>query len=339
MLDLVASVAEMTGLRDRDEVGQSICGVLYDLVAPREMIFWHIASIDGVAHVLRTLHFGRNRTQPTLVEADSELAIPLDSCPPLKTCISRKAVLVTEMSADCSDVYFPVLGKRGVIGVLEVRANGPLHEGQTALVERLLQIYHNHLELLDYGELDGLTGLRNRKAFDDHFAHLMEDQRKVAAQSGLDGADRSCWLAVVDIDHFKSINDRFGHLLGDEVLALAARLMQKSFRRNDRLFRCGGEEFSVMLHNLTQEEATLSLENFRHQFAEFRFPQVERVTVSIGFTRLSLTDNLPSAIGRADLALYFSKQNGRNSVNWYELLLDGSQLTDSKIELNDVELF
>ena len=123
------------------------------------------------------------------------------------------------------------------------------------------------------------------------------------------------------------------------MIVTLAQVMRQTFREGDLLFRCGGEEFSVMLHNLTQEEATLSLENFRHQFAEFRFPQVERVTVSIGFTRLSLTDNLPSAFGRADRALYFSKQNGRNSVNWYELLLDGSQLTDSKIELNDVELF
>jgi diguanylate cyclase (GGDEF)-like protein len=326
----------MTGLRDRDEVGQSICGLLYDLVAPREVVFWHVASLEGIPHVVKTLHLARNPVQENVC---SDMAVSLDSSPALKTCIGRKSVIVAEISEAGSVVYFPVLGKRGVIGVLEVCAHGPLQEGQTALVERLLQIYRNHLELLDYGELDGLTGLMNRKAFDDHFAHLMDDQRRFAAQSGFEGAERSCWLAVVDIDHFKTINDRFGHLLGDEVLALAARLMQQSFRRSDRVFRCGGEEFAVMLHNLTQEEADCSLQRFREQFACFRFPQVERVTVSVGYTRLSLTDNLPSAFGRADRALYFSKQNGRNAVNWYEVLLEESHLIDSKIELNDVEMF
>jgi diguanylate cyclase (GGDEF)-like protein len=339
MLDLVASVAEMTGLRNRDEVGQSICGLLFDLIAPRELIFWHLASLDGVPCILKSLHLTRDKQSGGVVSLPSEAAVPVEACPTLRACIDRKRLQTALGATGELDQFFPVIGKRGVLGVLEVRSGGVAQDEQTALVERLLQIYRNHVELLDYGELDGLTGLMNRKAFDDHFIDVIEEQRRLSAQSGVQGVECVSWLAVIDIDHFKSVNDRFGHLLGDEVLALAARLMQQSFRHADRLFRCGGEEFAVMLHNLTQDEAEASLQRYRRRFAEFHFPQVGHVTVSVGYSRLSLTDNLPSAFGRADRALYFSKQNGRNAVHCYETLLDDARLTASPVELNDVELF
>ena len=339
MLSLVASVAEMTGLRDRDEVGQSICGLLYDLIGPHELTFWHVLSVDGVPRALRTIHLGKGDGITSDSHHDCEDSMPVDSCPSLHACVSRKAVHVARDDFHGSDLFFPVLGKRGVLGVLEVRTNNAWNPGDTALVERLLQIYSNHLALLDYGELDGLTGLMNRKAFDDHFSQLIDEQRRLAAQRGVADVERTCWLALVDIDHFKSINDRFGHLLGDEVLALAARLMQRSFRRVDRLFRCGGEEFAIMLHDLTAEEAEQSLEQFRAGYAAFPFPQVEKVTASLGFTRVSLTDNLPTAFGRADRALYYSKQNGRNRVSCYDDLLAAGLLDEKNVVLNDVELF
>jgi diguanylate cyclase (GGDEF)-like protein len=339
MLDLVASVAEMTGLRNRDEVGQSICGLICDLVTPSELIFWHLASLDGVPHVVKSLHLAYESQRYGLAPIGTEPAMPVAECAPLRLCISQRSVERRDDDDGGSELFFPVLGKRGVFGVLELRSKGRLHEGQTVLVDRLLQIYRNHLELLDYGELDGLTGLMNRKAFDDHFMHVMDEQMRLAVQNGVEGADRASWIAVIDIDHFKSVNDRFGHLLGDEVLTLAARLMQQCFRRTDRLFRCGGEEFAVMLRNLTQDEAEKTLQSFRSEVAAFRFPQVEHVTVSIGYSRLSLTDNLPSAFGRADRALYYSKQNGRNAAHCYEALVDDERLSDSAVVLNDVELF
>ena len=76
------------------------------------------------------------------------------------------------------------------------------------------------------------------------------------------------WLAVVDIDHFKLVNDRFGHLYGDEVLILVANILRSSFRNQDRIFRFGGEEFVVLLRAATLENARQGFDRFRTHWSE-----------------------------------------------------------------------
>ncbi len=118
----------------------------------------------------------------------------------------------------------------------------------------ILRIYRNFQGLLDYSERDTLTGLLNRKTFDESFLKAMAEPC-AAAGAGVAGERppgtaaraRSYWLGVIDIDHFKRVNDNHGHLIGDEVLLLLARLMRSSFRFHDRLYRFGGEEFVVLM--------------------------------------------------------------------------------------------
>src|SRR5213076_2390666 len=95
------------------------------------------------------------------------------------------------------------------------------------------------------------------------------------------------WLAVVDIDHFKRVNDKFGHLYGDEVLILIANLLQSSFRAHDRVFRFGGEEFVVLLRSTTLDNARKIIDRFRVNVEAYVFPQVGTVTVSVGFVSIS----------------------------------------------------
>jgi diguanylate cyclase (GGDEF)-like protein len=134
------------------------------------------------------------------------------------------------------------------------------------------------------------------------------------------------WIAVADIDHFKNINDRFGHLYGDEVLILLSRIMMRSFRMEDRLFRFGGEEFVIVLSPCSPSNAQMVLERFRTAIEKYDFPQVGRVTISMGYTRIRSDDLPPVAVGRGDEALYYAKRNGRNRVCSYEQLAEAGDV-------------
>ncbi|MBF0125547.1 MAG: GGDEF domain-containing protein, partial [Magnetococcales bacterium] len=136
-----------------------------------------------------------------------------------------------------------------------------------------------------------------------------------------DQEQKGVCLAVLDIDHFKRVNDRFGHLMGDEVLLLVSRLMDQCLRHTDLLFRFGGEEFIAVLIDVTPNQTALALERLRACIAAYRFPQVEQVTVSIGCVALSSDDMPTTLIDKADQALYYAKEHGRNQVCSYDVLL------------------
>jgi diguanylate cyclase (GGDEF)-like protein len=188
----------------------------------------------------------------------------------------------------------------------------------------MTRIYENHITLLNYSETDTLTGLLNRKTLERQFQKIMNQQKDAPLPHQQDTSstserrnqqeDDSYFLAVMDIDHFKRVNDQFGHIYGDEVLLLIAQLMQASFRSGDDLFRFGGEEFVVLMGPQVESSALLAVERFRQRVEQTQFPQVGQVTISIGFTRLLNFEILSTVLGRADEALYQSKSNGRNQV-------------------------
>jgi diguanylate cyclase (GGDEF)-like protein len=195
------------------------------------------------------------------------------------------------------------------------------------LIEGLVEVYANHQGLLDYSERDSLTSLLNRKTFDAHFTRITAcgtvsrqnaPPRLPERRHGEQAPEH--WLAVVDIDHFKRINDRFGHLYGDEVLILLANILKSSFRANEKIFRFGGEEFVILLRSVTLENATAVFERLRRTIEQYDFPQVGRVTISLGF--VSISGNTPVVVlGHADQALYYAKQHGRNQVQLYDRLV------------------
>jgi diguanylate cyclase (GGDEF)-like protein len=223
---------------------------------------------------------------------------------------------------------FPLLDEKSVFGLLEVDTDEGLRPRDAAFIAGMLRIVRNHVVLLDYGERDTLTGLLNRKTFESSFGKLVAHSAQ---------AEQGCWLGVIDIDHFKSVNDQHGHLFGDEVLLLVSRLMRETFRGTDRLFRFGGEEFVVVL-DASADGAKAAFERFRAAVAEYRFPQINQVTVSLGYTQVLPADSPAAAIERADAALYFGKRNGRNQSQSHERLI-AEGLLAAKAMNAEVELF
>ncbi|MEO8407164.1 MAG: GGDEF domain-containing protein [Oxalobacteraceae bacterium] len=213
------------------------------------------------------------------------------------------------------------------------------------VVHAIIAIYANHHSLLDYSQRDSLTNLLNRKTFDENFSRVLRSlaQDNIASDGPQQerrhrDATKNQWLAVIDIDHFKRVNDAFGHVYGDEVLLLMANLIRSSFRPQDSLFRFGGEEFVILLQAAELANAQRIFERFRSNVAQHHFPQVGQVTVSIGFTQIGLDATPVVILGHADLALYHAKTHDRNQVCHYETLVQNGQL-QAKISNDMVEFF
>lgn len=228
-------------------------------------------------------------------------------------------------------------------GALEVACPGPVPDASLELLTGLAILLENHLALLEYSQRDTLTRLLNRKTFDESLERIVAvtaphpDPAPLRRGRREEQAPRH-WLGVIDIDHFKAINDVHGHLFGDEVLLLIADLMRRSFRHYDLLFRFGGEEFVVILRPLGEVDAAGVFERFRRTVAEHVFPQLDRVTVSIGYARLEPEDTQVSVLEKADRALYFAKEHGRNRVAEYGGLVAAGLIVPAAA-VSDIELF
>ena len=203
--------------------------------------------------------------------------------------------------------------------VLLVRCQDPDKLLEEDYLQFLFHFYCHQLQMLQGTYRDALTGLYNRRAFNEKLAQLLE--RDPQRQRRAINFSPTVFV-MLDIDHFKAINDRLGHLFGDEVLLLLAELMSDSFRDNDLLFRYGGEEFALVLMDITAEQAQQTLDRFREKIASHDFPAVERVTASIGYTRFDRGLSLDALIGQADNALYYAKATGRNAVYGYQDLVE-----------------
>jgi diguanylate cyclase (GGDEF)-like protein len=163
-------------------------------------------------------------------------------------------------------------------------------------------------ELAVRAATDGLTGLVNRRVFEERLA-------AEAARSRRHGRDLA--LAVLDLDHFKDVNDVHGHMTGDDVLREAALRLASRAREGDVLARLGGEEFAWLMPETDGMEAWQATERARAALAGAPFPVVGRVTVSAGVSDLSRAGSPDELYRHADVALYWAKRHGRDVVFLY----------------------
>lgn len=182
----------------------------------------------------------------------------------------------------------------------QIRALQALSRQVTALLEMRRLVAD--LEMLS--TTDALTGLRNRRAFDEKM--LDEHQRSARSQQPYS-------LLLIDIDHFKSYNDEFGHQAGDDVLGEVARIMQYTVRNYDMAARYGGEEFAAILPNTGKTGAMELAERLRRAIERAEWLN-RQITVSVGVATLLAGQSIPALIEEADRALYTAKEQGRNRV-------------------------
>lgn len=238
-------------------------------------------------------------------------------------CVLKKGSLEVRLDNGLTRLLFFVRSSSGPMRLISVEGTS-FSPQQRVYLMNLACFYEKQVQLLDEKERDALTSLFNRQSFDLRMIRVLEQERHEANQS---------WLACFDIDHFKRVNDTYGHLFGDEVLLHFAQLMKRTFRYTDFLFRFGGEEFVVLFSDATHEGIHLALERFRTAVAEYDFPIGDQVTVSIGYTPLCLKTLPTTLLDRADQALYHAKQTGRNQVVSYESLEKKRQDLTTEVEL------
>ncbi len=341
MSELLDRLAELTGQRDRDVLDVTLVGALRDVIDTESVSIYRSVGEPGQE---RWLTRARLVGREAAAQADPVWA-ELDTLPALSAHPVRLAALQGERMVEVQGAthltLFPVATDREVIGVLEIETRSGLSVQQQRLVASILRIFRNFQGLLDYSERDTLTGLLNRKTFDESFLKASAEPVAPAgdAAEGRRGGDHnSYWIGVIDIDHFKRVNDTFGHLIGDEVLLLLARLMRSSLRTHDRLYRFGGEEFVALIRCHDAASAALAFERLRGNTASYAFPQVERVTVSVGFTEVRPGDTPSGAFERADKAVYYAKAHGRDQVRYHAALVSSGELVDVS-KVSDIELF
>ncbi len=182
--------------------------------------------------------------------------------------------------------------------------------GLEALVEaRTAALAEANTRLAELATSDPLTGLRNRRFFDEQLAQL----RSIAERG-----QRPLAVALLDVDHFKSVNDTFGHAVGDVVLVDVAATLQRHARASDVVARVGGEEFALLLPDTDREVARVALERMRAALASAPHPDApelgeRRITASAGIA-VYPDDDPEGLMVAADRALYAAKHAGRNQV-------------------------
>lgn len=189
---------------------------------------------------------------------------------------------------------------RNLLGIVAGRMR---HDNAALITSQKHKVQFEH-----QAYVDALTGLHNRRWMDDAFPRTLQrcllDRQPVA-------------LMLADIDHFKCVNDTYGHLVGDVALEIIAECMTKNLRPNDLLVRYGGEEFVILLPGSDLEEAKLIAERLRSAVADCAVRSddfIIRVTVSIGIAPVNGESRLQTLLDAADQALYRAKQSGRNRV-------------------------
>ncbi len=165
-------------------------------------------------------------------------------------------------------------------------------------------------KLLEYkAQHDQLTNIYNRQKTDEILLNICKYSNRRKERIG---------LIMFDIDHFKSVNDHYGHDIGDEVLVCITKLIRANIREEDSFGRWGGEEFIIVIRHSTLEDTVKKAENLRKILEEFKAQSIPSVTASFGVTMLKAGDSAKTILKRADIALYKAKKCGRNQVQVQE---------------------
>ena len=347
MLELIEHILGISARRDRTEVSEALLDGLEAIGRGYVQSMTIYRVFQGIN---RTIVFDcaglgpKGRYLSNAYLPDSALCANIETMPLLLRAKERGSIVAEKTSDGIDRIVMPIAPTGPLLYLIDLQILTATPPEQRTLLMSLVEFGSHHISLLDYGETDSLTGLPNRKTFDKHLYELMGNASPdvpgagPARRSG-GAAGSQHWFGVCDIDHFKRVNDTYGHLIGDEVLVMFARLMRDGFRFQDQLFRFGGEEFMVVLQPTGADAVQKVFDRFRQSVADHMFSRVGCITVSIGYSQLLSNDTPTDVIDRADEALYWVKRHGRNAAASYEELVRLGEIAPKDARTGEVELF
>ena len=330
--ELQAALDDESGARDRAALLLAIASAVNSSLALEEVLnvaLTHAGRIMGaVAGSMYLVRAGKtelvrdasynltNRARGNTRSIDEEpLRSALAAMRPLVVKLDEKTAPGLEAGGHPQHVLVvPVQRSGQLMGAMELYLNAwrELNEDQADLLNGVASqaaIAIRHAQLFQAQEenalTDELTKLPNRRALAQRFLQEMQRARRHRNPIA---------FVMIDIDHFKQVNDTYGHLNGDAVLAELATILQTSARESDVCARYGGEEFALILHETTEAGARVLAERIRAKVAAATFPGGLKLTISAGIAATDDPALFTSLTERADQALYAAKQGGRNQV-------------------------
>lgn len=290
---IVDSLVEITSFQNRDLLEQSLVKTIFELFPSTHQRLFSISHHEEII----TIHLIAK------MEKENQLAVS-----PAEGKINQKSALRLMFEKvinsgkveyfDCGndslfEGFYPVVDENNRVFAILQSASRARKSKEEALIVGILKVYGNYVSLLDRAQKDKLTGLFNRETLDQNITAVLREPNKPLKQevsfTSVKKEKRhrksmKTFLAVIDIDHFKSINDRYGHLYGDEILVLVARLMTKNFTRaDDLIYRYGGEEFVILINVDNSQQAQQAFERLRINIQNHKFPQIGEITAWIQF--------------------------------------------------------
>lgn len=175
--------------------------------------------------------------------------------------------------------------------------------------------------IINNQKIDPTTGLPNRQVVDDYLKMIMLE-------------NNSCIIAMIDIDNFKTINDTFGHLFGDEVISELSSLLKIGIRNTDFIGRYGGEEFIVILNSNKIADSIHRFESLRQSVENHFNNDIYKITISTGVTAINKGDSITNKIEEADEALYYVKEHGKNNVGYWNENTGKIQVTNQNYNIS-----
>lgn len=316
-LEAINAIAKQsTGVHDMRELLNKVCTLLL-----QSFPLDHVAIFlrDDEGNVVLRAHEGK--LTPLINEGD---ALPNEArctARALKSGMTSIEVIRENCNGHCfketrSEICLPLVSSNDRIGLLACHSATPnaFLPNDVQALESVADIIAASVQNAHYVETvrqlayrDGLTGIFNRRFFD---MRIHEEMERAARYSGV------LSVLMIDIDHFKQVNDEFGHLLGDEVLRQVSTIFNLQLRKVDILCRYGGEEFAIVVPATNGDNAIAVAEKLRRVVETWHFAGVPRqVTISIGVADYPDHGMTRDALVRAaDAALYLAKQRGRNRV-------------------------
>ncbi len=260
----------------------------------------HVAELDPA--VAERVGNGLHKVMGDISDSAEQATLEADR---FGTMLDRWAENTDGAAPEKADVHTLVEHTRqmqGAIGLLKSR----LAESHSEIEQLRQEVRAARQEAM----ADGLTGLCNRRAFDQAFAKVLTQTKE----------DAPTTLVIADIDHFKRVNDTYGHVFGDKVICAVADILKQNTKGKDTAARFGGEEFAILLPNTPISGGRLLAETIRVIVERLRIRRIDKnetiasITVSFGVAASRPGESAVELIARADKALYASKSNGRNRV-------------------------
>jgi diguanylate cyclase (GGDEF)-like protein len=330
--ELEAALSDASGARDRAALLLAIASAVNSSLALEEVLnvaLTHAGRIMGaVAGAMYLVRAGKAemyreasynlspRARGGLREIDEEpLSSAIGAMRPLVVKLDEHTAPGLELGGHPQHALVVPIQRSGqLMGAMELYLNAwrELNEDQADLLNGVASqaaIAIRHAQLFQAQEenalTDELTKLPNRRALAQRFMQEMQRARRHR---------NAIAFMMIDLDHFKRVNDTYGHLNGDAVLAELAQILKGSARESDVCARYGGEEFALILHETTESGARILAERIRSKVAAATFPGGLKLTISVGVAATDDAALFTQLMDRADQALYMAKQGGRNQV-------------------------